>query len=61
MSDQSNERQGEIGISDEQLPEDVRPSDDNPLAKNPEDLDDAEVPGGPPKPHGDPGLGEATS
>ncbi len=25
------------GISDEQLPDDVRPSDDNPLASGPED------------------------
>ncbi len=61
MSEQSNESQNEVGISDEQLPEDVRPSDDNPLAKNPEDLEDAEAAGGPMKPHGDPGLGEATS
>lgn len=31
----------EIGlVSDEQLPEDVRPTEDNPLAKNPGDEDD---------------------
>ncbi len=32
-------------ISDEELPEDVRPSDDNPLAKDPDD--DEESSGGP--------------
>ena len=28
------------GITDEQLPEDLRPTDDNPLAKAPDDGDD---------------------
>lgn len=32
----------EVGIADEDLPEDVRPSDDNPLAQDPEpDVPDA--------------------
>ena len=37
-SDESNEPSaaGGPGISDEQLPEDLRPTDDNPLAKSPE-------------------------
>jgi hypothetical protein len=34
-------------ISDEELPEDLRPSDDNPLAKDPEEQDDGEEPGAP--------------
>ena len=34
------------GITDDQLPEDVRPSDDNPLAKDPAEDDDAGEPGG---------------
>ena len=29
-------------VTDEMLPEDVRPGDDNPLAKNPSDEDDGE-------------------
>lgn len=42
---------GRGGISDDQLPEDLRPSDDNPLAKGPgEDDDDDE--GG--QPEGEP-------
>jgi hypothetical protein len=39
MSNSSDEPQ-ERGISDEELPEDVRPSEDNPLAAG---LDDAET------------------
>jgi len=37
-SDETNEPASTDGpgISDEQLPEDLRPTDDNPLAKNPE-------------------------
>jgi len=59
MSEQSNENeaqstQGEQGISDEQLPEDLRPTDDNPLAKAPDDEQPAKI-------HGTPDLGEATS
>jgi hypothetical protein len=39
MSENSNEEDegGQVGISDDKLPEDLRPSDDNPLAK---ELDD---------------------
>ena len=33
---------GEIGIRDEDLPEDLQPTDDNPLAQNPEDQKDDE-------------------
>jgi hypothetical protein len=61
MSEQSNEDSSIGGISDEDLPEDVRPSDDNPLAKNPDDLEDAELGGDSAKPHGAPDLGEASS
>jgi len=33
----------EVGlIADEDLPEDLQPTDDNPLAKNPEDTEDSE-------------------
>lgn len=39
MSNPSNEDHPTEGISDEQLPEDLRPSDDNPLAKDPTDED----------------------
>ena len=38
----SSEEQGGHGIDDDQLPEDLRPGDDNPLA---EGLDDAETAG----------------
>jgi hypothetical protein len=41
MSNKSEEPEGK-GISDEELPEDLRPSEDNPLA---EGLDDAETAG----------------
>jgi hypothetical protein len=41
MSNSSEEQEGR-GISDEELPEDLRPSEDNPLA---EPLDDAETAG----------------
>ncbi len=48
MSDASSERDPEPGITDDQLPEDLRPSDDNPLAKNPGEDDDADgATGGP--------------
>jgi hypothetical protein len=41
MSESSNEREpGEVGIRDEDLPEDLQPTDDNPLAQNPDDQDD---------------------
>ena len=30
----------DVGISDDQLPEDLQPTDDNPLAKPPSDDDD---------------------
>jgi hypothetical protein len=40
MSENSSEEDegSQVGISDDKLPEDLRPSDDNPLAK---ELDDA--------------------
>jgi len=44
MSNSENEsgNDTELGISDEQLPEDLQPSEDNPLAE-PLDEDDAET------------------
>ena len=45
MSNSETENPGPddaVGIGDDQLPEDLRPSDDNPLAK-PLDEDDAEL------------------
>jgi hypothetical protein len=43
MSESSNEREpGEVGIRDEDLPEDLQPTDDNPLAQNPDDQKGAE-------------------
>jgi hypothetical protein len=32
-----------VGISDDQLPEDLQPTDDNPLAKPPSDEDDEDA------------------
>ncbi|QWC86334.1 hypothetical protein KLP28_06480 [Nocardioidaceae bacterium] len=47
MSEQSSESQGSAGseesgdlIGDDQLPEDLVPSEDNPLAKGPKDDDE---------------------
>ncbi|MGN6129749.1 MAG: hypothetical protein ACTHOK_05355 [Nocardioidaceae bacterium] len=45
MSETSDERDQGPGITDDQLPEDVRPSDDNPLAKNPGEDDEGEAGG----------------
>jgi hypothetical protein len=42
MSDQSDETQ--TGISDEDLPEDLQPTDDNPLAKPLTEEDDPKSP-----------------
>ena len=46
MSESSNEPEREtpeVGlIADEELPEDLQPTDDNPLAKDPSDTDDAD-------------------
>jgi hypothetical protein len=42
MTNSSDEQQDGHGIDDEQLPEDLRPGDDNPLAQG---LDDAETAG----------------
>jgi hypothetical protein len=42
MSNSSDEQDGGHGIEDGDLPEDLRPDDDNPLAKG---LDDAETAG----------------
>jgi hypothetical protein len=38
------------GISDDQLPEDLQPTDDNPLAKNPDEDDEASDEDAGPKP-----------
>jgi hypothetical protein len=53
MSESSNEQtEDEAGISDEQLPEDLQPSEDNPLAEPlteeeaPDDVDDLDMMGG---------------
>jgi hypothetical protein len=53
MSESSNEKAEETeGISDEQLPEDLQPSEDNPLAEPlteeeaPDDMDDLDMMGG---------------
>jgi len=57
MSESSDENEGGPGIRDEDLPEDLRPTDDNPLAKNPSDADEPEgqgTAGGMPDP-GSPG------
>ena len=40
MSNSQDEPQ--VGIGDEQLPEDLQPTDDNPLAQNPEQGDGGE-------------------
>ena len=39
----SDDAAAQEGITDEQLPEDLRPTDDNPLAKAPEEGDDEEA------------------
>jgi hypothetical protein len=36
----STREPGEIGIPDEALPEDLQPTDDNPLAQSPDQQDD---------------------
>ena len=36
----SSREPGEIGIRDEDLPEDLQPTDDNPLAQSPDQQDD---------------------
>jgi hypothetical protein len=53
MSEPSNEKsEGAGGISDEELPEDLQPSEDNPLAEPlteeeaPDDIDDLDMMGG---------------
>ena len=52
MTDSSTEDQADdAGITDEQLPEDLRPSEENPLAQPLDDeeaLDDLDVAGGKP-------------
>ena len=40
MSESSPEDESSVGISDEQLPEDLQPTDDNPLAQPPSDDDE---------------------
>lgn len=46
-------------VPDEELPEDLRPSDDNPLAQDPDESDDTQDadPGGEPKVAGMPDVG----
>src|SRR3954453_4021936 len=39
-SGQNGDGDDSVGISDDQLPEDLQPTDDNPLAKPPSDEDD---------------------
>jgi hypothetical protein len=52
QKDQSQKDDDEVGISDEQLPEDLQPSEDNPLAEPlteeeaPDDIDDLDMMGG---------------
>jgi hypothetical protein len=54
MSEQSNDKSGDdaVGISDEQLPDDLVPSEDNPLAEPmseeeaPDDIDELDMMGG---------------
>jgi hypothetical protein len=63
MSESSNEHETpEVGlIPDEDLPEDLQPTDDNPLAKDPsetEEEDDGAGPGGDTKVEGMPDMGE---
>ena len=58
MSESSNEREpGEVGIRDEDLPEDLQPTDDNPLAQNPDDQKDDDE-GGTAKVEGMPDMGD---
>ena len=63
MSESSNENETpEVGlIADEELPEDLQPTDDNPLAKDPSETEDEESGDGPPgdpKVEGMPDMGE---
>jgi hypothetical protein len=54
MSEQSSDKSGDdaVGISDEQLPDDLVPSEDNPLAEPmseeeaPDDIDELDMMGG---------------
>jgi hypothetical protein len=63
MSESSNEHETpDVGlIADEDLPEDLQPTDDNPLAKDPSDADDEDSgdgPSGESKVEGMPDMGE---
>ena len=66
MSESSNEHETpDVGvIADEELPEDLQPTDDNPLAKDPDDSDgsgdagDGAGPSGEKKADGLPDMGE---
>ena len=42
-SSTSDDAAAQEGITDEQLPEDLQPTDDNPLAKAPEEGDDEDA------------------
>jgi hypothetical protein len=59
MSETESEQPG--AVTDDQLPEDLQPTDDNPLAKDPsetEEEDDGAGPGGDTKVEGMPDMGE---
>jgi hypothetical protein len=62
MSESSNEHETpEVGlIPDEDLPEDLQPTDDNPLAQDPSEAEEEDTagPGGDTKVEGMPDLGE---
>ena len=66
MSENSNERETpDVGlVPDEDLPEDLQPTDDNPLAQTPSQTDDADAdnggdgPSGEQKVDGLPDMGE---
>ena len=62
MSETSDERKTpEVGIRDEDLPEDLQPTDDNPLAQTPEQQDEAKKDQEPAKVEGMPDLGNPGS
>ncbi|MGI9156647.1 MAG: hypothetical protein ACR2FG_08420 [Marmoricola sp.] len=56
MSNSSEEQSSTEGITDDKLPEDLRPTDDNPLAK-PVSEDDSEEGGASLPDMGEPGAG----
>ncbi|MGA9749787.1 MAG: hypothetical protein WBQ50_20230 [Nocardioides sp.] len=60
MSENSNERETpDVGlIADDELPEDLQPTDDNPLAKDPDDEGEGDDPAEEPRVEGMPDMGE---